>query len=87
LGMGRFIKDAGGDSAEFAIAVTDVFRREGFGRALLEYAEGVARARGIKRIWGLVSSENMAMIALAKSMGFEAKFEKEERAYRLEKKL
>ena len=87
LGVGRFIKDAGGESAEFAIAVTDVFQKKGFGRALFEYAEGVARARGLKRIWGLVSGENMAMIAMAKSMGFEAKPEKEERACRLEKKL
>ena len=87
LGVGRFMLDAGNESAEFAIVVTGAFRRKGLGRELLEYVEEIAGARGLKRIWGIVSSENKAMIELAKNKGFEARLDPEKHAYRLEKKL
>jgi acetyltransferase len=87
LGVGRFMKDVGNESAEFAVVVTDAFQRKGLGRELLEYVVEIAGARGIKRLWALVSCENQAMVELAKSRGFEARFDAEERAYRLEKKI
>jgi len=55
---------------EFAIVVADDWQRRGLARALLVALINAARYRGCRRMVGDVLSENEAMRAFVKSMGF-----------------
>ena len=61
-------------SAEFAIAVADRWQRKGLGRALASILLGHARAHNVIRIWGTVQRTNKPMQALARRLGFTARY-------------
>jgi len=56
---------------EFAIAVLDEWQGRGLARILLETLIVVARARGFARMEGYILASNLAMLSLAKRLGFE----------------
>ena len=72
VGVGRLSKLHWSDEAEFALLVSDAFRRRGLGTELLTRLIEVGRAERLKRIVGYISAENGEMIALAKRLGFRA---------------
>jgi acetyltransferase len=57
-------------NAEFAVAVTDDFQARGLGRQLLQRLLSTAWRRGVQRLFGEIRSDNRAMIALARRVGF-----------------
>lgn len=76
LGVTRYVKDAAGITAEFALVVEDAYQRRGIGRALLSAL--IARARTdahLAALNGTTMSENMGMVKLAKELGFQSAHE------------
>lgn len=71
VGVARFVREACGDSAEFALVIADDWQGRGLGRRLLELLVGEARSRGLRRLHGETLSDNSAMIGLARRLGFQ----------------
>ena len=69
--VARFSADPDNEKAEFALTVRDDMTGMGLGtllpRRLIEYA----RRRGIHEIFGHVLRENLRMLALGRSLGFD----------------
>jgi len=70
IGVGRYVLEAEGRGCEFALVVADAWQGRGIGRRMLEKLIAIARARGIALIYGDVLSTNIAMLTLARRMGF-----------------
>ena len=68
LAVGRAVHDDEG--AEFALLVGDASKRLGLGRRLVEALIATARARGVRTLHGTTLSTNVAMLGLARSLGF-----------------
>jgi GNAT superfamily N-acetyltransferase len=72
VGIARFVRHAvDPHAAEVAIAVIDDWQRRGLGSLLLARISERARAEGIRRFTGLVSTDNVAMLALLHGVGAE----------------
>ncbi len=69
-GVARFVADAAGAGAEFALVVCSDVQRRGLGSLLLDRLLAYARDRGIGLVWGDVLADNHAMLALAAKQGF-----------------
>lgn len=72
LGVARLVRDPDNVEAEFAVLVRSDLKRQGLGRLLLQALLDYGAARGTQRIVGDVLRENLGMLALVKSLGFEA---------------
>ncbi|WDP88558.1 MAG: bifunctional acetate--CoA ligase family protein/GNAT family N-acetyltransferase [Desulfobacter sp.] len=70
IGVARIIF-AGGGAGEFAIMLADSWQGKGIGAALLKRCLAFARKAGLKRVYGLVLSENRQMLSLGKKLGFK----------------
>ena len=70
-GEGRLYVDRTLDSAEFALIVDPSLTGKGVGRALLNRLLAESRRRGLRELWGLVLTENSAMLDLAAYLGAE----------------
>ncbi len=70
LGEARYVKEAEGASAEFAVAVADAWQGRGVGSLLLEALVAAARANGIARLHGITLANNYALHALVRKLGF-----------------
>lgn len=70
VGVGRYVVDAATRSAEVALVLADAWQRQGLGRRLLETLLEHARSTGVREMVGLVLATNVAMLRLARSMGF-----------------
>jgi acetyltransferase len=69
IGVGRYVQIAG-DACEFALVVADSWQGRGIGRRLLSKLIDVARARGLKEIYGDVLSTNRPILELTSRLGF-----------------
>jgi GNAT superfamily N-acetyltransferase len=69
--VGRYCLEPEGDSAELAFVVREDQRRRGLATALLTRLIGVARARGLKMLWGQVNLHNATMLGLFRRHGFK----------------
>ena len=67
----RYVIDASGREAEFAVVVADDWRHLGLARRLLGALLRSAAQVGLQRLVGDVLSTNQAMLSLARSLGFE----------------
>lgn len=65
----RYVRDADGDGADFALAVADDHQGQGLGRALLGRLARHARREGVAFLHGDVLWENRPMIALMEALG------------------
>ncbi|UIY59766.1 GNAT family N-acetyltransferase [Burkholderia cepacia] len=71
IGMARYTMDDGEtDVVECAIVIDDAWQRQGLGRVLLSSLIDLAGRSDMKRIVGTTLSENVAVIGLARSLGF-----------------
>jgi len=70
LGVARYVRDAGGSAAEFALVVADAWQRKGVGSLLLGTLLRHAQAVGIERLHGITLATNQAMQNLARKLGF-----------------
>ena len=67
----RYVIDASGREAEFAVVVADDWRHLGLARRLLGALLRSAAQAGLQRLVGDVLSTNQATLSLARSLGFE----------------
>jgi acetyltransferase len=71
IGEVRAREDAHGERAEFAIVVRSDLQKRGLGRLLLDKVIRFCRSRGVRMLYGLVAPSNVAMLALARRLGFD----------------
>ena len=71
LGAVRLHADANHESGEFAILVRSDIKGTGLGIALMRMMLDWAKAEGIARVEGSVLTENRAMRAVCRHLGFE----------------
>jgi len=71
VGVARFVREQCGETAEIALVVADDWQGRGLGRRLMHGLIAAARRRGVRRLVGTTLSENIAMLALARTLGFE----------------
>lgn len=83
MGISRIIIEPDPKNAEFSVLVGDAWQGKGVGAELLKSSLRIARERGIESIWGLVLTENIQMLALARKMGFKMHRVPESNTYEL----
>jgi acetyltransferase len=70
IGVARYVRDAQGDAAEFAIVVSDSWHGRGIGKRLLARLAAIARQRGVRQLYGDVLAINRPMLGLVQKLGF-----------------
>jgi acetyltransferase len=75
IGVARYVHESEGDSAEFAIVIGDAWQRRGLGATLLASLIAAAKDAGIGTLNGLTLSTNLAMLRLAKKLGFALRYQ------------
>lgn len=70
LGVARYVRDAAGSGAEFALVVADAWQHKGVGALLCDTLLRYAQAAGIGRMHGITLASNQAMLGLARKFGF-----------------
>jgi acetyltransferase len=70
VAVGRYVPNADGETAEFALAVLDEFQGKGLGQALLERLCRSAKAAGYRALFGHILHANRAMLEVAAHLGF-----------------
>jgi acetyltransferase len=70
LGVARYDRAPGTDTAEVAVAVVDEYQRRGIGAGLLSLLCQVAREHGIRHFSLVVLPENQSMIGLLRRLGW-----------------
>lgn len=75
IGVARYAMEADDGEAEIAIVVSDAWQRTGLGTHLLSALVELARQSGVRRLFGTTLSENTAMRALARRLGFKLSLE------------
>ena len=73
IGVARYIRTPGSDTAEIAVVVADAWQGRGIGSRLLVDLRQLAIRAGIKRIEMSVLPENRRMLYLARELGFSLK--------------
>jgi acetyltransferase len=84
IAVGRLTKLHGGDTAEFALVVSDGYQGQGLGTELLRRLAQIARTEGINRIIGYILPENSAMQGVCQKLGFLMVDDPEEGVIRVE---
>jgi acetyltransferase len=70
IGVARYVLSEDRTSAEFAIVVADAWQGRGIGSRLLAKLIDVARARGLRRLYGDVLRTNRPMLEFVRRLGF-----------------
>ena len=70
IGVGRYAPNSDGETAEFALTVSDAWQGRGVGRALLERLCECARAAGYRALNGQILHANREMLELSARLGF-----------------
>ena len=88
VGEARYVVDADGMAADFAIAVADDWQAAGIGSRLLRALENAARSAGLARLTGDVLNTNRKALDFMRQRGFTVRINREEpRLVRVEKVL
>ena len=72
LGVVRLHSDSRYERAEYAILLRSDLKGRGLGWALMQLLIEYARSEGLKSLFGEVLNENTTMLAMCRSLGFEA---------------
>jgi acetyltransferase len=70
VAVARYVVDAEGRSAEVALVLADAWQGQGLGRRLLTRLLEHAQTSGVHDAVGVVLATNVAMLRLARTMGF-----------------
>jgi acetyltransferase len=73
IGVARYVRTQGSDTAEIAVVVSDEWQGKGIGCKLLKDLRDFARQTGIKHLEARVLPDNRRMLELAKNLGFRIK--------------
>ncbi|WP_018937069.1 bifunctional acetate--CoA ligase family protein/GNAT family N-acetyltransferase [Thioalkalivibrio sp. ALJ24] len=71
VGVARYTTEPDGESAEFAVVVSDAWQGRGVGSLLMEAIVDSARRNGLRELFGEVLRQNDGMLALARRHGFQ----------------
>ncbi len=82
-GVCRIILEPDRTRGEFAIAISDEWQGKGIGSSLLKQCLKAAQSKGVKKVTGIVLSENKQMLLLARKLGFDMKHIPSIREYEL----
>ena len=82
LGVARYVRDAGGSGAEFALVVADAWQHKRVGSLLLDALLRHAQSVGIGRLHGITLATNQAMQNLARKLGFARKHDPQDATLR-----
>jgi acetyltransferase len=83
IGVARYGATDDPTTVEMAVTVTDAWQRQGVARLLLAQLMKYAASRGFRRMCGFVLAENDGMLALARSVGFDAHYDSTEHLMRI----
>lgn len=72
VGDARCVANADGRSCELGIVVADDWHHTGVAQLLMDALLPAARARGLKRMQGIVLADNLDMLDFTRELGFEA---------------
>jgi acetyltransferase len=75
IAVGRLTKLHGSDAAEFAVVISDQYQGQGLGAELLRRLVEIGRDEHIKQITGDILTENAAMLAVCRKLGFRIKYD------------
>jgi acetyltransferase len=70
IGVARYTLEPDSRACEFALVIADAWQGRGIGRRMMEKLIGVARGRGLERIYGDVLSTNRPMLEFCGKLGF-----------------
>jgi acetyltransferase len=70
LGVGRYIMNPDGNSADFALVVSDKYHGMGIGFKIMRALMQSAKHKGIFKFEGEVLTVNKPMLSLVKKLGF-----------------
>ncbi|MBF0281915.1 MAG: bifunctional acetate--CoA ligase family protein/GNAT family N-acetyltransferase [Zetaproteobacteria bacterium] len=70
MGVGRYVLNPDGKSADFAIVIADQYQGMGIGAHLMKTLMQTAKSKGVVRFEGEVLAENQAMLSMVKKLGF-----------------
>ena len=83
VGVARIIFMPDGETGEFAVVLSDNWQGKGIGVALLKRCLLFAKKQGLKKVIGIVMSENSHMLKLGKKLGFIVKRDLDHYSYDL----
>src|SRR5688572_2785098 len=72
IGVGRYVVFPDGESCEFALVIGDGWQALGIATALMQRLMEAARAYGLKKMTGEVTSSNRKMLRFVAKLGFAA---------------
>ena len=70
LGLVRLKEELDEETAEFAILVRSRLKGHGLGWLLMQRVIDYAKEKGLRRVYGDVLAENMAMLQMCAELGF-----------------
>ncbi len=73
IGDARYVVDSSGVAAEGAVVVADEYQNRGVGTELVRQVVKIARARGLKKLYGFVSIDSRETMRVAEKLGFTIK--------------
>ena len=73
VGEARYVINPDPESCDFGIMIADAWHKSGIAGLLMASLIGAARARGLRRMEGLVLSRNRGMLRFARGLGFEVR--------------
>jgi acetyltransferase len=73
IGVARYVRTQGTDTAEIAVVVADEWQGKGIGCKLLKDLRDIAHGAGIKHLEARVLPDNSRMLQLAQTLGFRIK--------------
>ncbi|MFW9984435.1 MAG: GNAT family N-acetyltransferase [Candidatus Odinarchaeota archaeon] len=73
IGVVRLCLEQKDKTGEFAVVIADRWQKQGLGRRLVEYIIDISKSKKMKSIYGIILSDNVRMIRLVKSLGFQIK--------------
>lgn len=82
IGVARYLLNADGHTAEYALVIGDDWQRRGLGAQLMSTLIEAARAQGLRRIEGFVLGSNGPMIKLMSRLGFKVAVDEDDPAMR-----
>ena len=87
LGVGRLSRLRGTAEAEFAIVISDKAQNKGLGTKFLKTLVDIGRAEKISKIVGYVLPENVEMLRICHTLGFQTRHDLEDKITRVEMEL
>jgi len=73
IGVARYVRSQGSDTAEIAVVVSDEWQGKGIGCKMLKDLRDIAHQAGIRHLEARVLPDNRRMLQLAQTLGFRIK--------------